>query len=59
MLDLIEKVKENVPTSIRLESENDEIMKLAIVGKPNVGKSTLLNSLFGDCLLYTSPSPRD
>mgnify|MGYP000836902752 FL=1 len=57
-------------------------IQVAIVGRPNVGKSTLVNALLGDermltgpeagltrdaissrwewnCLLYTSPSPRD
>ena len=32
---------------------------VAIIGPNGAGKSTLLNALAGDCLLYTSPSPRD
>ena len=33
--------------------------KIAILGRPNAGKSTFINNLINDCLLYTSPSPRD
>ena len=30
-----------------------------IVGENGAGKSTLMSILYGFCLLYTSPSPRD
>jgi len=37
--------------------ENDDSVKIAIVGKPNVGKSSLLNQLTGEERVIVSPIP--
>ncbi len=39
------------------ESEEDESIKIAIVGKPNAGKSSLLNQLVGQQRSIVSPIP--
>jgi len=39
------------------EEEQDESIKIAIVGKPNVGKSSLLNRLVGEQRAIVSPIP--
>lgn len=39
------------------ESAEDESVKIAIVGKPNVGKSSILNRLLGEERVIVSPIP--
>ncbi|MFI5360285.1 MAG: ribosome biogenesis GTPase Der, partial [Halanaerobiales bacterium] len=44
--DLLEKITENLP-EIAEEEEDSEVLNIAIVGKPNVGKSSLVNYIAG------------
>ncbi len=45
--ELLDAVTENFPPASD-DDENDEIPKVAIVGKPNVGKSSIINKLIGN-----------
>ena len=45
--DLLDWVLENIPGEEEQEEES-EIIQVAIVGKPNVGKSSLLNQILGE-----------
>jgi len=54
--DLLDEVVSNFPTQEEPEEEDTSI-KVAIVGKPNAGKSSLLNKLAGENRSIVSPIP--
>lgn len=45
--DLLDEVVKNFPKNIE-QTEEDDTIKVAIVGKPNVGKSSLVNKILGE-----------
>lgn len=44
--DVLDAIYENLPE--KQEGEDDETIKVAIIGKPNVGKSSLVNKILGE-----------
>ncbi|MGE5629308.1 MAG: ribosome biogenesis GTPase Der [Solirubrobacterales bacterium] len=54
--DMLDRVVENFSEGIS-EEEEDEYIKIAFVGKPNVGKSSLINKLLGEERVIVSDIP--
>lgn len=52
--DMLDALVESFPSQ---EEEEDESIKIAIVGRPNVGKSSLLNAVLGEERVIVSPVP--
>ncbi|MGQ0792961.1 MAG: ribosome biogenesis GTPase Der [Deltaproteobacteria bacterium] len=57
--ELLDAVVERLPMGeIEIEPDDEEgTIRVAVVGKPNVGKSTLINKILGEDRLLTSPLP--
>jgi len=55
LLDVLVKQLAQPETGADVETETREELKLAIVGRPNVGKSSLLNRLVGEERVIVSP----
>lgn len=57
---LMEAIAEHLPEAEPEPLEDDEdakLLRLAILGRPNAGKSTLLNTLLGEERMITGPEP--
>ena len=50
-------IVERLPDETAVSEATDTALKLAIVGRPNAGKSTLLNRLVGEERMVTGPEP--
>ena len=56
--EVMERIVEELPPSDEiLDAELQMLPKVAVIGKPNVGKSTLVNALLGKKRLIVSPVP--
>ncbi len=55
--DLLDRIVEELPNAEELEEDEVDGPKIAIVGRPNVGKSRLLNALLGQERAIVSDEP--
>ena len=54
LADLLDEVVENFPKGLNTEYDED-IIRVAITGKPNAGKSSILNNILGENRVIVSP----
>jgi len=54
---LMEVVLAGLPPPAEIESTADDAIRIAVIGRPNVGKSTLVNRLLGEERVIASAEP--
>lgn len=54
--DLLDKVIEYLPPETEIE-EDDDTIKVAVIGRPNAGKSSIINNILGEKRLIVSDIP--
>ena len=55
--DLLDAIVEALPKRAEAEAVSDEMVKIALVGRPNVGKSSMFNQLIGEDRVIVSDVP--
>jgi len=55
--DLLDKVLEFLPDHEETEQPEDDAIKVAVIGKPNAGKSSIINKILGEERLIVSNIP--
>ena len=55
--DLLDAVTASLPPKEALTSEDTEFLKIAIIGRPNVGKSSIVNRITGKVSVLVTPAP--
>lgn len=57
--ELIDLITENLPDFLDYSEDSNEenCIQISVIGKPNVGKSTLVNAILGEKRFITSPVP--
>lgn len=57
LMDSVLALSENITAKIVKQNIDNNQIKLSIIGRPNAGKSTLLNTVMGEKKMITSPIP--